>query len=110
MLESLIQIDGRNGETKPTQDGWKCFFSSFISNKQSCRTPERWHYVPFNGGPRTCVGQQFALTEMSYVLARMFQQFGSVEPRQTVEQYKNCDIVISPGAGVLVSFKPAGSP
>lgn len=73
-------------------------------------TPERWHYIPFNGGPRTCIGQQFALTEMSYVLARMFQQFGSVESRQTVEHYQNCDIVISPGAGVLVSFKLAGSP
>jgi len=85
-------------------------FFLFLSNKQACRTPERWQYIPFSAGPRTCIGQQFALTEMSYVLARMFQQFGSVESRQTVEQYQNCDIVLSPGTSVLVSFKPTGSP
>ncbi|PUU76568.1 hypothetical protein B9Z19DRAFT_990130 [Tuber borchii] len=47
---------------------------------------------------------------MTYVLARMFQRFGSVESRQTAEQYQKCEIILSPGASVLVSFKPAGSP
>ncbi|SGZ54679.1 CIC11C00000000800 [Sungouiella intermedia] len=34
-----------------------------------------WAYVPFNGGPRICLGQQFALTEASYVTVRLLQTF-----------------------------------
>ncbi|OJJ46554.1 hypothetical protein ASPZODRAFT_132621 [Penicilliopsis zonata CBS 506.65] len=48
--------------------------------------PERWNarkvgweYIPFNGGPRICIGQQFALTEAGYVLVRLLQRFDSIE-------------------------------
>lgn len=34
-----------------------------------------WEYLPFNGGPRICLGQQFALTEAGYVIVRMMQKF-----------------------------------
>ena len=37
--------------------------------------PEPWTYIPFNGGPRICVGQQLALTSMGYVIARIVQNF-----------------------------------
>jgi cytochrome P450 len=31
--------------------------------------------MPFGGGPRICLGDQYALTEMHLVLARIAQQF-----------------------------------
>ncbi|EME40774.1 hypothetical protein DOTSEDRAFT_37533 [Dothistroma septosporum NZE10] len=40
-----------------------------------------WAYLPFNGGPRICPGQTFAVAESSYILARMAQEFKSVERR-----------------------------
>ncbi|KAL8413532.1 hypothetical protein RB594_004970 [Gaeumannomyces avenae] len=39
-----------------------------------------WEYLPFSGGPRICIGQQFALTQMSYVVFRIMQNFESLEP------------------------------
>ncbi|EED16091.1 cytochrome P450 alkane hydroxylase, putative [Talaromyces stipitatus ATCC 10500] len=41
-----------------------------------------WEYLPFNGGPRICLGQQYALTEASYVLVRLLQRFDHVVNEQ----------------------------
>ncbi|KAH8701058.1 putative cytochrome P450 alkane hydroxylase [Talaromyces proteolyticus] len=41
-----------------------------------------WEYLPFNGGPRICLGQQYALAEASYVLVRLLQKFERVENAQ----------------------------
>lgn len=38
-----------------------------------------WEFIPFNGGPRTCIGQQFALVRASYVLVRLLQRFDAIE-------------------------------
>jgi cytochrome P450 len=35
-------------------------------------------FVPFNAGPRICLGQQFAYNEISFFLVRLLQQFSSV--------------------------------
>jgi cytochrome P450 len=32
-----------------------------------------WKYIPFNGGPRICLGQQFGLIEVGDVVAQMVQ-------------------------------------
>lgn len=70
--------------------------------------PRPWQYVPFNGGPRICIGQQFALTEMGYVLTRMFQRFERVENFMAAKDGGNptlkAEIVLQPGDGVDVAF------
>lgn len=38
-----------------------------------------WDFVPFSGGARVCLGQQYALTEASYLLVRLVQTFDRVE-------------------------------
>ncbi|KAG2338542.1 cytochrome P450 [Suillus weaverae] len=41
-------------------------------------TPNPFIFVPFNAGPRICLGQQFAYNETSFFLVRLLQQFSSV--------------------------------
>ncbi|KAI9802346.1 MAG: hypothetical protein M1833_001852 [Piccolia ochrophora] len=38
-----------------------------------------WDFLRFGGGPRVCIGQQFALTTTSYVLVRLLQRFDKIE-------------------------------
>ncbi|KAH8832234.1 cytochrome P450 monooxygenase pc-1 [Flagelloscypha sp. PMI_526] len=37
-------------------------------------------FLPFNAGPRICLGQQFAYNEMSYFIIRLLQTFDSFTP------------------------------
>lgn len=68
--------------------------------------PERWEsirpgwsYAPFNGGPRICIGQQFALTEAGYVIVRMLQRYEAIEGLDVdpTRDYCHFTIVAAPG-------------
>ncbi|KAI9823564.1 MAG: hypothetical protein M1832_002345 [Thelocarpon impressellum] len=70
-------------------------------------TPKSWQYVPFNGGPRICIGQQFALTEMGYTIVRMLQRFERVEAREPgLDMPRRADIVLQPALPLNVAFYP----
>jgi cytochrome P450 len=65
-------------------------------------TPERsanrhsWSFIPFSGGPRTCIGNMFALVESSILVAQLLTRF---------------DVEVLPCAGVkpiaMVTLRPS---
>lgn len=66
-----------------------------------------WEYLPFNGGPRICLGQQFALTEASYVTVRLMQRFDTIQNLDFNEMTHNLTLTSSPGGGVRVRLHQA---
>ncbi|KAL4923071.1 cytochrome P450 [Aspergillus undulatus] len=67
-----------------------------------------WEYLPFNGGPRVCIGQQFALTEAGYVLVRLLQKFDAIEdvvPNRELSYSLN--LTLAPGDSVTVRLHEA---
>jgi cytochrome P450 len=81
---------------------------SFIPERWETWQPKPWNYIPFNGGPRICIGQQFALTEMGYTIVRLLQRFSGIESFMGgVDGGEPClkaEIVLQPGQGVRVAF------
>ena len=66
-----------------------------------------WEYLPFNGGPRICVGQQYALTEAAYVTVRLAQQFPILESRDPNSWEENLTLTLCSNNGCKVSLQHA---
>ncbi|GME37041.1 Cytochrome P450 [Neofusicoccum parvum] len=67
-----------------------------------------WEYLPFNGGPRIYIGQEFTLTEASYVVVRLLQRFDMVEGVGVVEPFKHgLTLTDCPAQGVNVTLREA---
>ncbi|KAL4764848.1 cytochrome P450 [Aspergillus foveolatus] len=67
-----------------------------------------WEYLPFNGGPRVCIGQQFALPEAGYVIVRLLQRFDAVlncYPEREIRY--GLTLTLAPADGVLVRLHAA---
>lgn len=65
-------------------------------------TPNPFIFLPFNAGPRICLGQQFAYHESSFFLVRLLQQFSSIWldlDAQPPEGKPNPDWQLDPDAG-----------
>jgi cytochrome P450 len=66
-----------------------------------------WEYLPFNGGARICLGQQFALTEASYTCVRLLQEFKAIETTDPAPWTEWLTLTATHANGLPVTLTPA---
>ncbi|KAL2172634.1 hypothetical protein VTG60DRAFT_4753 [Thermothelomyces hinnuleus] len=54
-----------------------------------------WEYIPFGGGPRMCLGQKFALTQIAYTVFKFFNVFRAIEARDDKPYTQQTSLTIS---------------
>ncbi|KAH6618930.1 putative P450 monooxygenase [Boeremia exigua] len=103
---------------KGSQVGWISYSmqrrSDLFGDDADTFRPERWlepgfrpgwAFVPFSGGPRVCIGQNFALTETMYVVARIVQGFELLR-RDDEEWREKINITCTGLGGCKVGLTP----
>jgi cytochrome P450 len=98
----------RRADLYPATDDPTLATEYFNPDRWATWQPKPWTCIPFNGGPRLCVGQQFALTNMGYTIVRLLQRFDRLESFMPEgpqgKPVLKAEIVLQPGAGVHTAF------
>lgn len=66
-----------------------------------------WEFLPFNGGPRICIGQMLALTNAGYYVVKLMQHFDRVATPDTRPAKVHAAIVATSAHGVHVRLHHA---
>lgn len=102
-LSSTFILQRRQDIYPPSSPGFPHYLE-FAPERWNNFTPKSWTFIPFNGGPRICIGQQFALTELGFTTVRILQTYSLVELRMDEFPKLRTDIVLQPALGVKIAF------
>lgn len=80
---------------------------SFKPDRWTSIIPTPWQYMPFEGGPRACVGQHKAWAEALYTLAKIAQNFQSLKSRDGKDWACQSNLTARNANGCKVALIPA---
>ena len=70
--------------------------------KENISKKETYSYFPFGGGPRLCIGQQFALVEMQLIIYHLYKRFDfELIPNQKIEMEPL--VTLRPRNGIMMN-------
>lgn len=78
--------------------------SRFTKDAMKSRAP--FTFLPFGGGPRICIGNQYAILQILMILAELLRRYDfSVVPNQHIEARPM--VILRPANGIRMTFSPA---
>ena len=76
----------------------------FIKANEKLRTP--FTYLPFGGGPRVCIGNQYAMLQILMILSDLLRKYDfQLTPGQTIEARPM--VILRPKHGIRMTFTEA---
>jgi cytochrome P450 len=76
----------------------------FIKGSEKLRTP--FTYLPFGGGPRVCIGNQYAMLQILMILSDLLRRYDfQLTPGQTIEARPM--VILRPKHGIRMTFTEA---
>jgi cytochrome P450 len=76
----------------------------FVKGSEKLRTP--FTYLPFGGGPRVCIGNQYAMLQILMILSDLLRRYDfQIEPGQAIEARPM--VILRPKHGIRMTFTSA---
>ena len=76
----------------------------FIKGSEKLRTP--FTFLPFGGGPRVCIGNQYAMLQILMILSDLLRKYDfQLTPDQTIEARPM--VILRPKHGIRMTFTEA---
>jgi len=82
-------------------DFWD-FPEEFSPERFDKEIPHRYAYFPFGGGPRVCIGQHFALMEMTILLVNILKSFPGMKLKSQEDVGYDYSITLRPAKEIKV--------
>ncbi len=79
----------------------------FVKGNEKLRAP--FTYLPFGGGPRVCIGNNYAMLQILMILSTLLRKYDlHLMPGQTIEP--RAVVILRPKNGIRMSFTEAKAP
>ncbi len=100
----IVHVYGAHHAPKHWADPETFDTERFIKGSEKLRTP--FTYLPFGGGPRTCIGNHYAMLQILMILSELVRRYDfQVAPGQTIEARPV--VILRPKHGIRMTFNKA---
>ena len=100
----IVHVYGAHHEAKRWPDPEKFDEDRFIKGNEKLRAP--FSYLPFGGGPRGCIGNNYAMLQVLMILSDLLRKYDlHLAPDQAIEA--QAMVILRPRHGIRMNFTKA---